>query len=250
MKSLCLFFAIVLTSQFLFANDDPITGEKPADIVKTENAMKRSVRVYVKVQRLLAGDKHKTLAVELLEIEHGKTKRCQNEALGDVFVDITPYIVGGEEDKIPHDQVLSTSFKTLDGSERFRKIVRLANEPAIDAAQLLNKYFESEVVDDGDSAPTIKANVVMNSLIVESNSKTQLKQIATMIEALDVRPPMFKGKITIGRMGEDGKIEYMSRPSIMTIENLTGKVSIGATRIDGGLDGYSVELTMRRATPE
>lgn len=71
-----------------------------------------------------------------------------------------------------------------------------------------------------------------------------------MVKAIDVQPPMLKAKMMIGRFEKDGKIKYLSRPSIMTLENLAGRVSIGATRPDGSLDGYSVELTMRQVTPE
>ncbi len=252
MKSLFLFFAVA-SSQFAYVNDGPVAKENLADAVQTETTNKRSVQVYVNVQKLLANDKHKTLAVELLEIEHGKTKRLQSEALGDLFVDITPYIVDDIDQKngSPHRQVLSTSFKDPNGNERFRKEIGLANQPAVDTVQSINEYFESEVFDNGDSAaPIINPNVVSNSLIIESSSEIQMKQIATMVKALDVRPPMLKAKMVIGRFEKDGKVKYLSRPSIMTIENLVGKVSIGATRLDGSLDGYSVELTMRQVAPE
>ena len=247
-----LFFVAVLCWGTVSANDGllkkKVTRENSKGPIKFQNESdsdKPAIELYAVIKQEFANGKHKTLKVEKFKLAHGEKKRLEGDGLGDLFVDIVPYVISSDAESPKNEPALQVT--EVKGKRRFRIVMRLSNAPSIDIAEALNKYFENEVTEGDNLAPVINSEVVSNSLVIVSDSEVQLKQIKTMAEALDVRPAMIKAKMLIGETGEGEKPKYLSRPHIMTLENQPGKVSIGAQHPGGGTFGYSVELTMRTA---
>lgn len=237
----------VLTLGLATANDQPATDTIDQDKAKqTEQA---TIKTYATVKKLLDGDKHKTLAVEMFEIKSGANKRLEGDGLGDVFVIITPYLISEDNEASERPKLKRETVKGVGGNKRTQMLMRLSNAAVGDVADALNVYFKNEVFDENVAgAPEIIPVFVNNALIVRSSSETQMNQIETMISALDERPPTFKVKMMIGRTERDGSVTCLSKPTITTIENLVGRIEIGSQSVNGGWqEGYSVELTMRRA---
>lgn len=249
MRELLLLITVSMISALTLglktANDQPATDTIDQD--KAQQTEQATIKTYATVKKLLDGDKHKTLAVEMFEIKSGETKRIEGDGLGDVFVIITPYLLGEDVEASKWPQGKREIVKGVDGNQQTQ--MRLSNAAVADVAEALNDYFKNEVFDENVSgAPEITPIIVSNALIVRSSSESQMKQIETMISALDERPRTFKAKIMIGRTEKDGSVTCLSKPTITTIENLAGRIEIGSQSVDGGWqEGYSVELTMRRS---
>lgn len=227
------------------ADERPVTNTLVHD--KAGQTKQATIKTYATVKKLLEGDKHKTLAVEMFETKSGEDRRFEGDGLGDVFVIITPYLLGEDDRTSKQPKVRREAVEDVGGNKQTKLHMRLSNAAAEDVADTLNAYFKNEVFDENNCTPEIISEVVTNSLIVRSTSETQLNHIETMISALDERPPMFKAKIMIGKTEKDGSVTCLSKPTITTIENLQGKVEIGSQSVHGGWnEGYAVELTMRQ----
>jgi type II secretory pathway component GspD/PulD (secretin) len=250
MRELLLLLSVsmisVVTLGLTTADDRPATNTLDQD--KAKQTEQVTIKTYATVKKLLDGDKHKTLAVEMFEIKSGENRRFEGDELGDVFVIITPYLLGEDDRTSEQPKVKRETVKDVGGQKRTQMLMRLSNAAAGDVAEALNGYFKNEVFDNNvGGAPEIVPETVSNSLIVRSGSETQMKHIETMISALDQRPPTFKAKIMIGKTEKDGSVTCLSKPTITTIENLAGRIEIGSQSVNGGWqEGYAVELTMRQ----
>jgi type II secretory pathway component GspD/PulD (secretin) len=131
---------------------------------------------------------------------------------------------------------------------------RLKNVAAADAAQALTRFAEQKTL-----SLRIVAEPLSNTLILSAPS-AQLKEVTTVLSALDAPPPRVhvqlmlvrvpagfaediglgndnkrvltshevrKLKAAIRRQKSEGRVDLLSRPELMTIDNQTATVQIG-----------------------
>lgn len=252
MNRCCTFVGYLLifliSSSYSIADHNPSTPNLKQD--NAERDSDPSIRIYLTLKRMLANNKHQTLSVELFDQRHGERKRIEGGTMGDLFIDIEPYSIADIELANPPENKLGQQPKLqLAEESTTNQVFHLSNAPAIDVAKSLNEYFENEASPDGKiEAPKILPETISNTLIVSASSRAQLDQVQTMATALDTRPPMFKAKLILGRKDKDGSISYISRPHIVTTENLAGRIQVGQKPIPGNpFEAYEIEVTMRHS---
>ncbi len=143
-----------------------------------------------------------------------------------------------------------------------RLVIRLSHTPAIDAAKSLEKFFDSrqQILESLDNTPIPNRAVFVpepksNSLLVSATPKI-VDELIELIAELDAKPdvvvvdmciaellpPSDDGKTTekAPQMEEDGaawlawaekhdRLEILSRPNIMTLDNQLATIRIGET---------------------
>lgn len=242
----CSLISLVLYSPSA-ANDEPSTDKSGQDTA--EQICKPSITVYLTLKKMLADNKHQTLSVELFEQESGEKKRIEGGSMGDLFIEIVPYLIANSEPETPQDKEEEERLNQEHPDAAITDLViRLSTAPALDVAETLNRYYKNEVSEDNkNAAPKISAVVLNNSLIVSTSSQAQMNQVKTMVSSLDAQPPMFKAKFILGRKEKDGSVTYISKPRILTMENLAGRLHVGQIpNFEESGEGYSIEVTMRQ----
>jgi len=151
-----------------------------------------------------------------LRLHEGETIRLCDAELENLFLEFTPNAIEQSNEKLSISRE-----KTPEGE--IRSNIRLQNVSCFDVEESLNNIASTL-----DTTTRFASDTVNNAIIVQSKSSGDVSKIEAILKRLDQPRKMYLANLKLGQINFDGSETVVSKPQLMTIQELPAKFTTGS----------------------